>query len=300
MAGSVRILKTLRYPEFQGHTGEEFDLTELERSLYDYGTHNDPPAQFHSAPMNRRPRNIHGLSPEEVMALLGANSELLSSEFPNPYELDLSQHGFSEPEFDPMQAHLDEEDARRKLEEGIEPPSRVFMSQDLRYPEFRGTSPRRYDDPPNPFKKSSPLDAAWALLKADPAMNIRQVGGTGDSDAAYYRRGGGPQTTMNPIIARLLRERNEREGRSYMGHRPKQVTGSEWSTPDDSSDYGLGDRYQGDYVARGRGASRDYNRRAPHWSTQEAKVHPDSDMAAMNAARPYLENLPEGLQPDWM
>lgn len=191
MAGSVRILKT---------TGEEFDFTELESELY-----GDPPAQFDYSPMYRKPRNIHGLSPVEVMALLASksNSELPYSAFPNPYELDLPQHGFSEPEFDPMQAHLDEEDARRKLKEGVEPPSKVFMSEDLRYPAFRRTSPRRYDDPPNPFKKGSPLDVAWALLKALPEQqqytDLPALGESFGQPVPQHRVG-----TVHPAIRGML------------------------------------------------------------------------------------------------
>ena len=234
MAGSVRILK---------NTGEEFDITELESDLY-----GDPPAQFDSAPMHRKPLNADGLTPEEVMALSASNSELPYSEFPNPYELDLSQHGFSEPEFDPMQAHLDEEDARRKLKEGVES-SRAFVPEDLRYPEFRRTSPRRYDDPPNPFKKSSPLDAAWALLKASPTHEIREALSYSDE---FDRNPA--QVTANPIIERLIRERNEanyrgkvdQKGRSLAEHSGGYGLEGElpaWANPYERPDPSTGEPY---------------------------------------------------------
>ena len=109
---------------------------------------------------------------------MGVNPALPPEEQPNPYEIGqaLSQYGFSDSdveqgmypdsadiplEFDPMQAHLDEEDVRRKLKEGIDAPQSSETP-----PPPRGPSPRRYDDPPNPFKKGSPLDVVWELLKS--------------------------------------------------------------------------------------------------------------------------------------
>ena len=135
--------------------------------------------QFHSAPMDRKPLDTDGLTPEEVMRLrMGVNPALPPEEQPNPYEIGqaLSQYGFSDSdveqgmypdsadiplEFDPMQAHLDEEEARRKLKEGIDAPQSSRTP-----PPPRGPSPRRYDDPPNPFQKGSPLDVVWELLKS--------------------------------------------------------------------------------------------------------------------------------------
>ena len=65
---------------------------------------------------------------------------------------------------------------------------------------------------------------AWQFLKADPEMNIREMA---SYSSAYpmVRRDHlpGQMTTMNPIIARLIRERNEQRGvPDFMRQRPDE------------------------------------------------------------------------------
>jgi len=56
---------------------------------------------------------------------------------------------------------------------------------------------------------SDAFEAAWSVLKADPEMNIREMrtGSPAYPDIAAMRNPS--MTTMHPIIARLIRERNE-------------------------------------------------------------------------------------------
>ena len=66
----------------------------------------------------------------------------------------------------------------------------------------------------------SPLDAAWSVLKADPEMDILEMASHSRAYPGIGMGGDRPaMTTMNPIIARLIRERNEREGRGWSGSR---------------------------------------------------------------------------------
>ena len=66
----------------------------------------------------------------------------------------------------------------------------------------------------------SPLDAAWSVLKANPEMDILEMASHSRAYPDINLGGYGPaKATMNPIIARLIRERNEREGRGWSGSR---------------------------------------------------------------------------------
>jgi hypothetical protein len=54
------------------------------------------------------------------------------------------------------------------------------------------------------------FDAAWSVIKADPRANIREIGSYSRAypmDTGSYRHS---QATIHPIIARLIRERNQR------------------------------------------------------------------------------------------
>ena len=62
------------------------------------------------------------------------------------------------------------------------------------------------------------FDAAWSVIKADPNMSIREL----SSYSREYDRNPA-KATMNPIIARLVRERNEAAGRKYGTQRPQGI-----------------------------------------------------------------------------
>ena len=79
-----------------------------------------------------------------------------------------------------------------------------------------------------------PIDAAWNLLKADPEMDILEMASHSRAYPGISLGGHEPaRTTMNPIIARLIRERNEREGRSFAGSRGEIPHYLEWYGGDD-------------------------------------------------------------------
>ena len=186
-----------------------------------------------------------------------------------------------------------------------------------------------------------PIDHAWNLLKADPEMDILEM--ASHSRAYPDRSLGGhkpARTTMNPIIARLIRERNEREGRlgggeiphyleSYGGYdkRPhaeygeygmRSMPGPSYEDRKKQSQDALeergvepGDKFSGDYLVSspGPGTSRRSGRTVYHQlhfpyggraGPWPVSVEPGSPMAEMYSMAPKLEKLPEGLQPDWM
>ena len=59
-----------------------------------------------------------------------------------------------------------------------------------------------------------PIDHAWALLKADRAMNIREVGPDTEDNPYHSEIPQEEMTTMHPIIARLIEERNKERAQS--------------------------------------------------------------------------------------
>lgn len=75
---------------------------------------------------------------------------------------------------------------------------------------------------------SDAFEAAWSVLKADPEMGIREMA---DYSPTYPSNIRNPSiATMNPIIARLIRERNEQRAADrgsnlldFMRQRPERV-----------------------------------------------------------------------------
>jgi len=72
------------------------------------------------------------------------------------------------------------------------------------------------------------FDAAWSVLKADPDMSIREMAYHSPTYPSNTRNQ--PMSTMNPIIARLIRERNEQRAadrgsilHDFMRQRPDRV-----------------------------------------------------------------------------
>ncbi len=59
-----------------------------------------------------------------------------------------------------------------------------------------------------------PIEHAWALLKADRAMNIREVGPDTEDNPYHSEIPQEEMTTMHPIIARLIEERNKERAQS--------------------------------------------------------------------------------------
>ena len=74
--------------------------------------------------------------------------------------------------------------------------------------------PTTISHPPCSVYVMQPIDHAWALLKADPAMNIREVGPDTEDNPYHSKIPSEEFTTMNPIIARLIEERNKERAQS--------------------------------------------------------------------------------------
>ena len=134
---------------------------------------------------------------------------------------------------------------------------------------------------------------AWSMLKADPDMSIREMAEYSPAYPMSVRGGASQRSTMNPIIARLIRERNEQRAadsgsklHDFMRQRREEPHKLEQYSTDDrpSSTYGPqgrtnmpgpsyddvkeqsqdaheaagvvpGDRFSGDYVTRPSGGT---------------------------------------------
>lgn len=75
---------------------------------------------------------------------------------------------------------------------------------------------------------SDAFEAAWSVLKADPDMGIREMANYSPTYPSNVRNPS--MSTMNPIIARLIRERNEQRAadrgsilHDFMRQRPDRV-----------------------------------------------------------------------------
>tara|TARA_Y100001937_G_scaffold43582_2_gene61527 strand:- start:1383 stop:2510 length:1128 start_codon:yes stop_codon:yes gene_type:complete len=93
------------------------------------------------------------------------------------------------------------------------------LSEDNPYGRIRESELQRLaDDYGIPFTK------AWTMLKADPELNIREMANYSSAYPMNRRESmPGQMTTMNPIIARLIRERNEQRGApDFMRQQPDE------------------------------------------------------------------------------
>tara|TARA_R110000824_G_scaffold127706_7_gene288039 strand:- start:64 stop:1107 length:1044 start_codon:yes stop_codon:yes gene_type:complete len=144
---------------------------------------------------------------------------------------------------------LESQDVRSQEEEAdeIEVQQHTAPARPRPYSGRFGVSAPRSDEPPNPFQKAHmrPFDAAWNLLKALPEHSIREAQSYSDEFERNQKF-----ATANPIIDRLIRDRDEaeyrarvdREGRS-LAERPSNygLEGElpEWANPHvQQRDYG--------------------------------------------------------------
>ena len=149
----------------------------------------------------------------------------------------------------------------------------------------------RYCQGHSPFDKSNDraFNTGWSVVKADPDMEIRAVGPSTQDPTYSQWIPKEEMTTMHPIIARLIEERNKERGHGRGADMARELWDEyAYKTTDEE-----GNKFSGDFKALEGGRDEAYGpRRAGH-------LNSDSPRFFM-ANRPSHGNVEPGSMMDWM
>ena len=167
--------------------------------------------------------------------------------------------------------------------------------------------PEPHDPEPAPIpvpKKSydRAFHTGWSVVKADPDMEIRAVGASIQDPTYSHHIPKEHMTTMHPIIARLIEERNKERGHGRGADMAREL----WDKYAHRTTDEEGNKFSGDFKQLTAGRDEGYGpRRAGHRSSGDhvparfSNVEPGSMMDWMNRYRSsHLgRTMPENLQP---